>query len=349
MGIREAIARLVDGISLEESEAEEAMRDVVEGAATPAQIAALAIALRMKGETAPEIAGLARVMRDYATRVHVSGNVADVVGTGGDGAHTFNISTLSSFVVAAAGGKVAKHGNRGVTSGCGSADILEALGVAIELPPDAVAVCVEEVGMGFMFAPLYHPAMRHAVGPRREIGVRTIFNVLGPLTNPAAVRYQLTGVASSELGPTMAQVLGRLGAKHALVVHGHDGVDELSISASSDVHEVVDGQVHSYQIDPEEMGLCRHPANTVRGGTVEANLALAKAVLDGEEGAPRDAVLLNAGAALYTCDLAGDIREGVQMAAEAIDSGRAWQKVRDLVRLSQRLKQSGSPGSQPRD
>jgi len=335
------IVKVVEGHSLRETEAAAAMLDVVDGLASPAQIAALVVGLRMKGETAEEIAGLARIMRRYATRVDAGSEVVDVVGTGGDGAHTFNISTISAFVVAAAGGYVAKHGNRGVTSSCGSADILEALGVAIDLPSDGVAACIRETGFGFMFAPLYHPAMRHAVGPRREIGVRTVFNLLGPITNPAGVSGQLTGVAVPEVTPVIAEVLRLLGARRALVVHGHDGVDEMSISEPTSVFDVADGTVKEYVVTPESVGLNRAPAEAVRGGTVEANLRFARQVLGGEAGPARDVVLLNAAGGLVVSGLAEDLKAGVRLAADAIDSGRAREVVQQVAEVSQALKAKG--------
>src|ERR671930_1667609 len=282
MSIRDALARLVAGHDLSRAEFNAAMRSLVEGEATPSQIAAFAIALRMKGETPEEIAGLAEVMREAATRVDAGPDVVDVVGTGGDGAGTFNISTLSALVLASAGGRVAKHGNRSVTSACGAADFLEAIGVAIDLSPAGVVRCVDETGFGFMFAPLYHPAMRHALVPRREIGVRTVFNTLGPLTNPAGARRQLTGVAVPGLGETVVRVLDLLGAEHAVVVHSQDGLDEISVCAPTRVHEARGGEVRSYLIEPEQLGMRRWPTDAVRGGTVEANVRLADTVLEGE-------------------------------------------------------------------
>lgn len=337
MSIREALAKLVQGESLTRAEAEDAMRALVEGEATPAQIAGFAIALRMKGETAEEIAGLAEVMRAAATRVE-AGEVVDVVGTGGDGAGTFNISTLSALLVSSAGARVAKHGNRSITSACGAADYLEAVGVAIDLPPQAVAQCVNETGFGFMFAPLYHPAMRHAIVPRREIGVRTVFNILGPLTNPAGARRQLTGVAVAGLGETLAQVLALLGAQHAMIVHSQDGLDEISACAPTNVYETRDGQLRSYELTPEQFGLARANTAEVRGGTVEANVALATRVIEGRSGPPRDVVLLNAGAALYVAGIADTIGDGVRRAADEIDSGRLRAKVAQVAAVSQRLK-----------
>jgi anthranilate phosphoribosyltransferase len=292
----------------------------------------------MKGETPEEIAGLAEVMRDAATRVHAGDDVVDVVGTGGDGAGTFNISTLSALVVASAGGRVAKHGNRSITSACGAADFLEAVGIAIDLPPEGVARCVSESGFGFMFAPQYHPAMRHAIVPRREIGVRTVFNILGPITNPAGARRQLTGVAVPNLGHTLATVLDLMGARHAMVVHGQDGLDEISVCAPTSVHEARAGEVRSYVIEPEQFGLQRWSTDAVRGGTVQANVHMAEAVLEGERGPSRDVVLLNAGAALYVAGLAGSIADGIGRVGEELDSGRARAKLAEVIATSQRIK-----------
>jgi anthranilate phosphoribosyltransferase len=340
MSIRDALARVVAGENLTRAEARAAMRSLVDGEATPSQIAGFAIALRMKGETADEIAGLAEVMREAATRVEAGPDVVDVVGTGGDGSGTFNISTISAFVVASAGGRVAKHGNRSVTSACGAADFLEAMGVAIDLTPSGVARCVAQTGFGFMFAPLYHPAMRHAAVPRREIGVRTVFNILGPLTNPAAARRQLTGVAVPGLGETLARVLALLGAEHAIVVHGEDGLDEISVCAPTQIHEARRGQVRSYTIEPEQFGIQRSATAEVRGGTVEANVRLGRAVLDGHRGPPRDVVLLNAAAALYVAGLAESIQAGIARAADELDSGRVRAKLEQVAEASQKIKAS---------
>jgi anthranilate phosphoribosyltransferase len=338
MAIKEMVVKVVEGHSLRETEAAAAMLDIVEGLATPSQIAAFAIGLRMKGETAEEIAGLARIMRRYATRVDGVDGAIDVVGTGGDGGRTFNISTLSAFVVAAAGGRVAKHGNRGVTSSCGAADILEALGIAIDLPAPAVGECVRETGFGFMFAPIYHPAMRHAVVPRREIGVRTVFNLLGPITNPAGVSCQVTGVAVPSVTPIIAEVLRILGSKRALVVHGQDGLDELSIAAPTAVFDVVDGTVREYEVTPESVGLERAGPDDITGGTVEANLRIAQSVLGGDGGAARDAVLLNAAAGLVVAGLADDLTSGAELAARTIDSGAVRAKVEHVREVSSGLK-----------
>ncbi|HEY2596360.1 MAG TPA: anthranilate phosphoribosyltransferase [Chloroflexota bacterium] len=338
MTLREALAKLVLQENLTREEANDAMRSLVDGDATPAQIAAFAIALRMKGETPEEIAGLAEVMREAARRVEAGNDVVDVVGTGGDGAGTFNISTLSAMVVASAGGRVAKHGNRSITSACGAADYLEAIGVAIDLPPEGVARCVRETGFGFMFAPLYHPAMLSSIGPRREIGVRTVFNILGPLTNPAGARRQLTGVAVPNLGETVAQVLSLMGAQHAVIVHGQDGLDEISVSAPTQVHEARDGAVRAYVIEPEHYGIERAASGAVRGGTVEANVRMSDGVLAGERGPSRDVVLLNAGAALYMAGLADSIASGIERAADELDSGRTRRKITEVAAASQRIK-----------
>jgi anthranilate phosphoribosyltransferase len=338
MSIRDALGKLVAGHDLSRADAQAAMRSIVEGDATPSQIAGFAIALRMKGETPEEIAGLAEVMRDAATRVDAGPDVVDVVGTGGDGAGTFNISTLSALVVASAGGRVAKHGNRSITSACGAADFLEAIGIVIDLTPDGVARCVQETGFGFMFAPLYHPAMRHSIVPRRDIGVRTIFNILGPLTNPAGARRQLTGVAVPGLGQTLARVLDLMGSVHALIVHGEDGLDEISVSAPTQVHEARDGQVVSYTIEPEQFGIPRSSPDAVRGGTVDVNVRMAHAVLGGERGPSRDVVLLNAGASIYMAGLAESIQDGIARVADELDSGRARAKVAQVASASQQIK-----------
>ncbi|GAC1314404.1 MAG: anthranilate phosphoribosyltransferase [Chloroflexota bacterium] len=338
MNVREALAQLVAGRDLTREEARSAMRSLAEGDATPSQIAGFAIALRMKGETPDEIAGLAEVMRSVAIHVDAGSDLMDVVGTGGDGAGTFNISTLSALIVASAGGKVAKHGNRSITSQCGAADFLEAIGIAIDLPPAGVARCVAEAGFGFMFAPNFHPAMRHASLTRREIGVRTFFNILGPITNPAGASRQLTGVAVPNLGETLARVLALLGTTHAIVVHGQDGLDEISVSAPTDVHEARGGEVRSYVIEPEQFGIKRWERNAVRGGTVEANVKLARAVLAGDSGAARDVTLLNAGTALYVADICVSIEEGIARAAEEIDTGRAAKRMDFVAAVSQKIK-----------
>ena len=332
MTIREAIHAIVDQQrDLSEEEAAAAMREIMAGEATPAQIGAFLIALRMKGETVEEIAGMARVMRENALHVEVEGALLDTCGTGGDSSGTFNVSTAAAFVAAGAGVWVAKHGNRAMSSACGSADVLEALGAKIDLSPEQVSECIREAGIGFMFAQAFHPAMKHAAGPRREIGIRTVFNILGPLTNPAGATRQLLGVARPELAPKMAAVLLRLGSEHALVVHGEDGLDELSLSAESTVHEVRDGEVREYRVSPEQFGLRRAKPEEVKGGTAEENAAALRGVLTGKAGPLRDIVVLNAGAALLAADATAELGEGVRLAEKAIDSGAAAERLRRFV------------------
>ncbi|MBX5446566.1 anthranilate phosphoribosyltransferase [Sphaerobacter sp.] len=342
MSVRAAIQKVVDGGTLTREEAVAAMDAIMTGEASGAQIGALVTALRMRGETEEEIAGFAESMRRHALSVPraTSDALVDTCGTGGDGAHTFNISTAAAFVVAGAGVRVAKHGNRAMTSRCGSADVLEGLGVRVDLTPDAVARCIDEVGIGFMYAPVFHPAMRHAGPARKEIGIRTVFNLLGPLTNPAAAQHQIVGVADATVADKLARVLGLLGTRHALVVHSHDGLDELSISAPTQVSEVrVNGgvEVRRYELSPEEVGLPTAPLSAVRGGDVEDNVAIIRHVLNGGNGPARAITLLNAAAALYAADAVGSIAEGVQAAAESIDSGAAAAKLTELAALSHRL------------
>lgn len=336
--IREAIAAIVDDRrDLTEEEAATSMRDILSGEATPAQVGAFLIALRLKGETVEEIAGMASVMREHALRVKVDGPLLDTCGTGGDAQGTFNVSTAAAFVAAGAGARIAKHGNRAMTSGCGSADILEALGARIDLSPEHVAECIERTGFGFMFAQVFHPAMKHAAGPRREIGVRTVFNILGPLTNPAGAQHQLLGVARPEIASKMAAVLQLLDARHVLVVHGGDGVDEVSISTRSAVHELHEGSLREYFVSPEDAGLSASPSNAIRGGTPEQNAAVLKAILRGERGPVRDVVALNAGAALVAVGIAQDLKEGATLAQDSIDSGAAARKLDHWVELTRTL------------
>ena len=338
MAIREALAKIVERNDLTENEAAAAMQDIVAGSATPAQIAAFAVALRMKGETIDEITGLARVMRDAALQVDTDGAALDTCGTGGDASGTFNISTTAALVAAAAGARVAKHGNRAVTSQSGSADVLEALGVATTLPPAEAGECLREVGIAFLFAQAYHPAMAAAGAPRREIGVRTIFNVLGPLSNPARAQHQLLGVAVPELAPKMAEVLRRLGSVHALVVYGSDGLDEITLTGPSSVHEVRDGQTRTWTIDPGELGFTTVARGGLAGGDPAHNAEIAHSVLRGETSAFRDVVELNAGAALFAADKVASIEEGIKLARQAISTGAAAKKLEQLVSVSQRLK-----------
>lgn len=335
--IREALEALVARRDLSEAEAAAVMEEIMEGQATPALLGAFLVALRMKGETAEEVAGFARTMRAKALRVEPPGLVVDTCGTGGDGQGTFNISTAAAFVVAGAGLAVAKHGNRAASSKCGSADVLEAAGVKIELTPEQVRACLEEVGIGFMFAPAFHPAMRHAAPTRRELGVATVFNILGPLCNPAGARHQVLGVARPGLVDVISEALLRLGAAHVLVVHSQDGVDELTLSAPSVVSELRDGELRRYRVEPETLGLAKAPLSALRGGSAEENAAALRRVLQGEAGPLRDVVLLNAAAGLVAGDCAADLREGLELARASVDSGAALAKLEGLIRVSQRF------------
>ena len=330
----EAIAKLVRCKSLSEEEAAAAFEIIMRGDATPAQIAGFAVALRMKGETVDELTGFARTMRAMATPIAVDGDVLDTCGTGGDGLFTFNISTLAAIVAAACGARVAKHGNRAASSACGSADVLEQLGVKIDLGPEGVARCIDEAGIGFLFAPIFHPSFRFAAVPRRELGLRTVFNVLGPLCNPAGARYQALGVADETLTGKMADVLVRLGVERAIVFHSGDGMDELSVSSPSLVIDI-DGRRKEYQLDPADLGLNASSPDEMRGGGPEENARIARDVLGGATGARRDVVLLNSSAALQAAGLAKDWKEGIRTAAEAIDSGRAADVLQRWATISQ--------------
>ncbi len=313
------------------------MGEIMDGLPTPAQFGAFVAALSVRGETSEEIAGMATVMRARARTVDAGGDLVDTCGTGGDEQNTYNISTAAAFVVAGAGGKVAKHGNRAATSLSGSADVLEALGVKIDLPPQAVAECIRRAGVGFMFAQTYHPAMKFAAPLRREIGIRTVFNVLGPLTNPTGAKRQVLGVGRADLVGTMAEVLARLGAERALVVHGKEGLDELSISGPTLVADARDGQVSRYEIEPGDVGLKLSPIEAIAGGDPEQNAAIITSVLNGEEGPRRDVLLINAGAGIVAAGLTPDIADGVRLAAESIDSGRARAALESLVELSNQV------------
>jgi anthranilate phosphoribosyltransferase len=321
---------------LSRAEAEAAMSLIMDGEATPAQIAAFVFGLRMKGETVDEVAGCAAAMRARATRLDTGGeNVLDTCGTGGDGVNTFNISTAAAFVAAGGGALVAKHGNRAVSSQCGSADVMEALGVSLSPGLDGLERSLKEAGIAFLFAPNHHAAMRYAAVPRREIGVRTVFNILGPLSNPAGARRQLLGVYAPELVPLMARVLAELGSERALVVHGHDGVDEVSISGPTLVAELDGGTVRTFEVTPEELGLPRHPVSALVGGTAAENAALLRELLSGgRTGAVRDVVVLNGGAALFAAGVADSLADGVQRAAESIDSGAARERLERLVAVA---------------
>ena len=332
--IKEAIAQLVGGHSLTMDEASTVMNEIMEGTATPAQFGAFVTALRCKGETVDEIAGFARIMRAKALRVNLSEPVVDTCGTGGDGHGTFNISTTAAFVVAACGLKVAKHGNRAMSSQCGSADVLEALGVKIDLNPEMVQKCLETVGIGFMMAPVFHPAMKYAAVPRKEVGIRTVFNILGPLTNPAGARAQVLGVPEKSMTEKMATVLKMLGCQRALVVHGQDGLDEITITGKTFVSELKKGSIKNYEVTPEEFGLPRAKPDSLKGGTVKDNAELLRSILSGKKGAQRDIVLMNAAAALLAGDKVTTLGQGITLAEQAIDNGKALQKVEELISFS---------------
>lgn len=337
MEIKQAIAQVIGHGDLSEEQMTSVMRLIMTGGATPAQIGGFLVGLRMKGETVTEITAAARVMRELASGVDLGDlpHRVDIVGTGGDTSGTFNISTASIFVAAAAGCHVAKHGNRSVSSKSGSADVLEAAGVRLDLKPDQVAECVRRVGVGFMFAPAHHAAMKHAIGPRREMGVRTLFNVLGPLTNPAGVPAQLLGVFDVELLTPLAEVLQRLGSRHVLVVHSRDGLDEISLSDRTEVAELKDSLIRRYSIQPEDFGLRRAPLDAIRvPGPVES-LALIRGVLEDQPGPARDIVTLNAGAAIYAAGRASSLAEGVTLADQVIADGSARKRLDQLIILTQ--------------
>ena len=313
------------------------MREIMEGEATPAQLGSFLTALRLKGETPEEIAGMATVMREKALKVQVEGTLVDTAGTGGDGKGSFNVSTAAAFVAAASGLKVAKHGNRAASGSCGSADVLEALGVKIDLGPEGVKRCIEQVGIGFMFAPTFHPAMRHAAPVRREIGIRTVFNLLGPLTNPAGAQCQLLGVAEAGLGEKMAEVLKLLGSEHSLVVNGEDGLDELTLGAKTRIWEIKNGATHSSTVSPDELNLPMTSSEDIKGGDKEDNARTLRQVFQGEKGPIRNVVLLNSAAVLLVGGKVQNLSEGLKLADEAIDSGEALNRVTGLVELSQAL------------
>jgi anthranilate phosphoribosyltransferase len=335
--IKEAINMLVNRINLTEPESAECMQEIMEGKATDAQIGAFLAGLRMKGETVEEITGAARVMRAKASLIKAPEGVLDTCGTGGDMSHTFNISTTTAFVVSGAGVPVAKHGNRSVSSRSGSADVLEALGVKIDLPPEKVEKCLFETGFGFLFAPLFHPAMKFAVGPRREMGIRTMFNILGPITNPASAKRQILGVFANRLTGPLAMVLGNLGAVDAMVVHGEDGLDEVSISARTRVSRFKDGEVRDFHIEPEDFGIWRSEADHIRGGEKEENAAITLSIFRGEEGPRRDIVLMNSAVALLAAGKTEDFKTAFAMAEDSIDSGRALKKLEAVKRVSNSL------------
>jgi anthranilate phosphoribosyltransferase len=339
LSAKDALQLLLDRIDLTHAQMLDVMRQLMCGELTPVQIAGILIALRMKGETVAEIAAAAEVMRELSTKVSVATDehLIDTCGTGGDGIQTFNVSTVSAFVAAAAGARVAKHGGRSVSSTCGSADVLEALGVNVNLSPQQVTHCVNEIGIGFMFAPNHHSAMKHAAPVRRELGVRTLFNLLGPLTNPAGAKNQVMGVFDGALTGKLAHVLQRLGSRHVLVVHGADGMDEISFTGDTCVAELKDGEVTEYTLNPGQFGMRLHRAETIRVQNAEESRTMILGVLNGDPGPARDIVLLNAGAAVYVAGLAPSLHDGIAKAAQVIDDGAAGGKLEQLIALSARL------------
>jgi anthranilate phosphoribosyltransferase len=351
--LKEAIQKVVNGSNLQEEEMEAVMDAIMSGEATPAQIGAFITALRLKGETVEEITAAARVMRRKATHISTDDTLVtidrddinldletliDTCGTGGDGTNTFNVSTTTAFVVAGCGLRVAKHGNRSVSSQCGSADVIESLGVNLHVPPAVVETCLSEVGIGFLYAPALHGAMKYAIGPRREIGIRSIFNILGPLTNPAGANVQVLGVYQENLTSVLAEVLNKLGSRSAFVVYGEGSLDEISIIGKTQVSQLKDGAVSTYKIEPEDFGMSRADLRDIRGGDAQKNADIVLDVLKGEPGARRDMVLLNAAAALVAAGRAGDFHKGITLAAESIDSGRALEKLEGLKRVTNEYK-----------
>lgn len=333
--IKEAIGKVVEQVDLTAMEAEEVMREIMDGGATPSQIAAYITGLRMKGETVDEIVGSARVMREKAARIRVDDPlVVDTCGTGGDRLNTFNISTTVAFVVAGADITVAKHGNRSVSSACGSADVLKALGVAIDIPPEKVEACINEIGIGFLFAPIFHGAMKHAVLPRQEIGIRSIFNILGPLSNPAQASIQVLGVYASALTDLMAQVLVKLGSRHCFIVHGMDGLDEITITGKSRISEGKGGRVTTYFLEPKNFDRKNGSLSDLTGGDAQKNAAILQSILRGERGHKREVVLMNAAPAFVAVGKATTLQEGFSLAEESIDSGEAMRKLDQLREMT---------------
>lgn len=347
--IKEAIGKVVDGFDLTREEMISCMNEIMTGVATQAQIGSFITALRFKGETVEEITGAAIVMREKATKIDISSNlidldrddinidretIVDTCGTGGSGTNTFNISTTVAFVVSGAGLRVAKHGNRGVSSVCGSADVIKALGVNIDIPPEKVKECIEKIGIGFLYAPSFHNAMKFAIGPRREIGIRTIFNILGPLTNPANATCQVLGVYKEELTDKLANVLNNLGTKRAFVVHGLDTLDEITITGETKVSEIKDKKVKGYYIKPHDFGMKKADLIDIKGGTIEENAAIVRKVLEGEKGPRQDVVLLNASAGLIAGGMAKGFKDGIEIARQSIESGKAKQKLEQLIEFT---------------
>lgn len=335
MNLSTAIKSVIEHHDLSSEDMTAVMQQIMTGEATPAQIGGFLVGLQMKGETITEIAAAAKVMRSLATPVEISGaHVVDTCGTGGDGASTFNVSTASAFVVAAAGAKVAKHGNRSISSSSGSADVLEAAGINLDITPAEVKHCIDSIGVGFMFAQKHHGAMKFAIGPRREMGVRTIFNLLGPLTNPAQAKRQVLGVYDRKWVEPMAYVLKALGSEHVLVVHAEDGLDEISIGSDSFVAELKNGAITCYTVSPEDFGLQRHDISALAVSDAQQSLTIIKEIFAGKSGPARDIVVLNAGAAIYAADLATSLSEGIQLAQTQIDNGAAQQKLDALIACS---------------
>ncbi len=332
--IKEAISKVVGHSDLTRKEMISCMDEIMTGKASPAQIGSFITALRIKGETVEEVTGACMVMREKAVKLSIAGKVVDTCGTGGSNTNAFNISTASSFVVSGAGLKVAKHGNRGVSSECGSADVLKALGVNIEITPDKVKECIEKIGIGFLFAPLFHGAMKYAIGPRREIGIRTIFNILGPLTNPANANCQVLGVYQEDLTEKLANVLKNVGVERACVVHGLDGLDEVSITGKTKVSELKDKKVKTFNVEPKDFGIKKASLKDIKGGTVEENAQIVKDVLKGKSGPKKDIVVLNAAFALVAGDVAKDFKEAIKIADGSIQSGKAMDKLEKLIKFT---------------
>jgi anthranilate phosphoribosyltransferase len=332
--VRDVLSRLIAGEDLSASEAEQLMQRMMDDELTPIHLAGVLVALRIKGETSDEVVGFARAMRARARQLAVTGPLADTCGTGGDNSGTFNISTAAALIVAACGQPVAKHGNRAASGKCGSADVLEAVGVDVSLPPDGVSDCIELAGIGFLFAPAFHPAMRFAAVPRRDLGVRTVFNLLGPLTNPARPSFQLLGVSSEALLDLMAQSLLKLGIERALIVHSQDGTDEISIASETSVREVHNGAIRSYEVGPEDFGVARSEAGGVRGGDPAINAGILRDVMSGNRGPARDAAVVNAAAALYACGRAPTFQAAALQAETVLDAGAAAETLEHLRRVS---------------
>ncbi|MBT4836902.1 MAG: anthranilate phosphoribosyltransferase [Methylococcales bacterium] len=339
MNMQSAIKTLIEQKDIAKDDMIDVMKLIMTGQATDAQMGAFLVALRLKGESVDEIVAAAQVMRDLSSKVQLKNtkHMVDTCGTGGDGANTFNISTVSAIVVAAAGGIVAKHGNRSVSSQCGSADLLEIAGVNLDLTPEQVGTCIDEIGIGFMFAPKHHSAMKHAIGPRKELAIRTIFNVLGPLTNPANSPNQVLGVFDKSLVEPLANVLKKLGSQHVLVVHSDDGLDEFSINSETYVAELKEGEISTYHVSAEQFGLSKASLSELKAENAKQSLDIIKSVLNGEKNAARDIVLLNAGAAIYAADLADSIQQGIEKAAAVIDNGDALNKLNQLVTTTSSL------------